>query len=231
MNCTTKTAANILTPLRAIIDQALVDQYIKENPLNSIIVDKLLNKETKKSDYKPDPLSVDEINTILSAAEGQVRLLFQFAFFTGMRISELIGLRWEDIDWKNQVVHVEEKVVAKEVKGPKTEAGVRDILLLPPAIEALEQQKQYTLSFRGRVFHNPQTNKPWETSQQVRRTQWMHILKKTNVRGDGDKDLWSMDTGSISTIGVSSCSRLEPSFRMNSAAMVPHFGSLINCTC
>ena len=182
LNCTTKTAANILTPLRAIIDQALVDQYIKENPLNSIIVDKLLNKETKKSDYKPDPLSVDEINTILSAAEGQVRLLFQFAFFTGMRISELIGLRWEDIDWKNQVVHVEETVVAKEAKGPKTEAGVRDMLLLPPAIEALEQQKQYTLSFRGRVFHNPQTNKPWETSQQVRRTQWMHILKKTNVR-------------------------------------------------
>lgn len=48
LQCTTKTVANILTPLRAVIEQALVDQYIKENPLNSIIVDKLLNKETKK---------------------------------------------------------------------------------------------------------------------------------------------------------------------------------------
>jgi hypothetical protein len=83
LNCTTKTAANILTPLRAVVEQALVDQYIKENPLNSIIVDKLLNKETKKSDYKPDPFSIDEINTMLKFSEGQVRHLFQFAFFSG----------------------------------------------------------------------------------------------------------------------------------------------------
>lgn len=182
LNCTTKTVANILTPLRGIIEQALVDQHIKENPLNSIIVDKLLNKETKKSDYKPDPFSIDEINSILNASEGQVRLLFQFAFFTGLRISELIGLRWEDIDWKNQVIHVEETIVAKESKGPKTEAGIRDVLLLPPALEALEQQKKYTLSLQGRVFHNPQTNKAWETSQQIRRTQWMHILKRAGIR-------------------------------------------------
>ncbi|HAT2057349.1 TPA: tyrosine-type recombinase/integrase [Legionella pneumophila] len=182
LHCTTKTVANILIPLRAVIEQALVDQYIKENPLNSIIVDKLLNKETKKSDYKPDPFSVDEINAILNKSEGQVRLLFQFAFFTGLRVSELIGLRWEDVDWQNQIIHVEETIVAKEAKGPKTEAGVRDVLLLPPALEALEQQKQYTFSLKGRVFHNPQTNKPWETSQQIRRTQWIHILKKAGIR-------------------------------------------------
>ncbi|HAT7074249.1 TPA: tyrosine-type recombinase/integrase [Legionella pneumophila] len=182
LNSTTKTVANILTPLRAVIEQALVDQYIKENPLNSIIVDKLLNKETKKSDYKPDPFGVDEINSILNASEGQVRLLFQFAFFTGLRVSELIGLRWEDVDWQNQLIHVEETIVAKESKGPKTEAGVRDVLLLPPALEALEQQKQYTFSQKGRVFYNPQSNKPWETSQQIRRTQWMHILKRAGIR-------------------------------------------------
>ncbi len=33
LHCTTKTVANILTPLRAVIEQALVDQYIKENRL------------------------------------------------------------------------------------------------------------------------------------------------------------------------------------------------------
>ncbi|MFO2552157.1 tyrosine-type recombinase/integrase [Legionella pneumophila serogroup 1] len=182
LHCTTKTVANILTPLRAVIEQALVDQYIKENPLNSIIVDKLLNKETKRSDYKPDPFSIDEIKAILNESEGQVRLLFQFAFFTGLRVSELIGLRWEDIDWKNQIIHVEETIVAKEAKGPKTEAGIRDVMLLPPALDALEQQKQFTFAHKGRVFYNPQTNKPWETSQQIRRTQWMHILKRAGIR-------------------------------------------------
>ena len=55
-------------------------------------------------------------------------------------------------------------------------------MLLPPAIEALEAQEKYTADNAQRVFHNPQTKKPWETSQQIRRTQWMHILKKAGVR-------------------------------------------------
>lgn len=91
-------------------------------------------------------------------------------------------MRWEDIDWTNQIIHVEETIVAKEAKGPKTEAGIRDVMLLPPALDALEQQKQYTFAHKGRVFYNPQTNKPWETSQQIRRTQWMHILKRAGIR-------------------------------------------------
>lgn len=182
LNCTAKTAANILTPLRAVIEQALVDQYIKENPLNSIITGKLLDKKTKNSDYKPDPFGINEISTILNAAEGQVRNLFQFAFFTGLRVSELIGIRWQDIDWVNGLINVEETIVAKETKGPKTEAGIREVLLLPPAIEALEAQKDFTLSRNGRVFHNPRTNKPWETSQQIRRTAWTHVLKNAGVR-------------------------------------------------
>lgn len=182
LHCTTKTVSNILIPLRAVIEQALVDQYIKENPLNSIIIDKLLSKDTKRSDYKPDPFSVDEINAILNASDGQVRNLFQFAFFTGLRVSELIGLRWSDIDWKNQLISIEETIVAKESKGPKTEAGKREVLLLRPALDALEKQKEFTYLKKGRVFYNPQSNKPWETSQQIRRTQWMPVLKKAGVR-------------------------------------------------
>ncbi|KTC99204.1 Arm DNA-binding domain-containing protein [Legionella erythra] len=182
LHCTTKTVSNILIPLRAVIEQALVDQYIKENPLNSIIIDKLLSKDTKRSDYKPDPFSVDEINAILNASDGQVRNLFQFAFFTGLRVSELIGLRWSDIDWENQLISIEETIVAKESKGPKTEAGKREVLLLPPALDALEKQKEFTYLKKGRVFYNPQSNKPWETSQQIRRTQWMPVLKKAGVR-------------------------------------------------
>jgi len=182
LNCTSKTANNILIPLRAIIEQALTDQLIKENPLNNIIVSKLLDKKTKKSDYKPDPFNTDEINAILNATEGQTRNLFKFAFFTGLRISELIGLRWRDIDWINNMFRVEETIVARETKGPKTEAGIRDVLLLPPAIEALKAQRAYTFLQENRIFHNPLTNKPWETSQQIRRTAWIHVLKKAKVR-------------------------------------------------
>jgi len=180
--CTAKTASNILTPLRAVIEQALIDQYITSNPLNSIIVSKLLNKKTKKSNYKADPFDIGEINAILETAEGQIHNLLQFAFFTGLRVSELIGLRWRDVDWINGMIRIEETIVAREVKGPKTEAGIRDVLLLPPAIEALKAQKPYTALQDHRVFHNPLTDTPWETSQQIRKIAWTYTLKKAGVR-------------------------------------------------
>ncbi|MCC5791302.1 MAG: site-specific integrase [Legionellaceae bacterium] len=167
---------------RLNVDEALVDQLIKENPLNNIIISKLINKKTRKSDYKPDPFDINEINAILAESKGELKNLFQFAFFSGLRVSELIGLRWRDIDWANGIIKVEEAVVAKEAKGPKTEAGIREAMLLPPARDALLAQKTYTFKHQNRVFYNPRTQKPWETSQQIRRTAWTYILQRAGVR-------------------------------------------------
>ena len=123
------------------------------------------------------------VNAILDATHhDQIRNLFQFAFFTGLRTSELIALEWEDIDLINGVIHVARAVVKKQIKGTKTSAGVRDVMLLPPAIAALNAQEKYTLSTGGRVFHNPRTAQLWETDHQIRRTAWIHTMKKAGVR-------------------------------------------------
>lgn len=183
LHVTAKTVSNILIPLRTVIEQALNDEYIKSNPLDKIIIAKLLSKETSKSDFKVDPFNKQEIAAILAAAHNpQIKHLFQFAFFTGLRTSELIALEWDDIDFKHGLVHVRRAVVKKQVKGPKTSSGERKVMLLPPAIAALELQKSYTLNIGKRVFHNPRTNQPWETDHQIRRTAWIHTIKKAGVR-------------------------------------------------
>ena len=183
LNLTSKTVSNLLIPLRAIIDQALNDELIKSNPLDKIVISKLLSKQTSKSNFKVDPFDKEEVNAILDATHhDQIRNLFQFAFFTGLRTSELIALEWEDIDLINGVIHVVRAVVKKQIKGTKTIAGVRDVMLLPPAIAALKAQEKYTLNTGGRVFHNPRTDQPWETDHQIRRTAWLHTMKKAGVR-------------------------------------------------
>lgn len=55
-------------------------------------------------------------------------------------------------------------------------------MLLPPAIEAIKAQMKFTFENRNRVFHNPRTNQPWETDHQIRRTAWVHTIKKAGVR-------------------------------------------------
>lgn len=53
--------------------------------------------------------------------------------------------------------------------------------LFPPALDALADQKQFSLLANGRVFLNPRTNQPWETDGQIRKTLWEPALKKAGV--------------------------------------------------
>lgn len=182
LTCRRKTIVNILTPLRAIVRRALSDNYIKTNPFNQVELNDILKKEQNKSRFKIDPFDRDEINAILSVADGQIKNLYQFAFFTGLRPSELMGLRWGDVDWIHNTIYIKETIVDKKQKGPKTDAGYRTVMLLPPAKCALENQKHYTFLEDQQVFYNPPTRKAWETSQQLRRTAWTYLLKRAGVR-------------------------------------------------
>lgn len=182
LELTLKTIRNILTPLRNTLDQALNDGMITSNPLDRLVLSKLVDKKTRSSNWEVDPFNQDEIKAILSEAKDQARNLFQFAFYSGLRTSELIALEWGDIDWLNGIIRVSRAVVLKQEKGTKTKSSQRDVLLLPPALEALQNQKKFTFLEGGRVFYNPRTNTPWETDGQIRKTCWAHILKKAGVR-------------------------------------------------
>ena len=182
LSLTTKAVRNILTPLRAILNEAVNDDILMRNPLDRVVLSKLLNKNTRQSQYKPDPFNPLEIQAILDHADDHLRPLFQFAFFSGLRSSELIALRWEDIDWDNGVAHISRAIVYGQEKSTKTHAGLRTILLLPPALAALRAQKALTFLQNKHIFHSPYTQKPWTTHRHMARPHWHALLKKAGVR-------------------------------------------------
>src|SRR5947209_7992760 len=52
-------------------------------------------------------LTIDQINHLLEAAPGQTcKTLLTLAITTGMRLGELRGLRWQDIDMQNETIDV-----------------------------------------------------------------------------------------------------------------------------
>lgn len=150
LGVTAKTARNILTPLRLVLDDALNAELIDANPLHKLAIGRLLSRSAKASSYEVDPFSADEVAAILAACTGQARNLLQFAFATGLRTSELIALRWADIEGK--AMRVSRAVVVGVEKGPKTAAGVRVVELSPEALAALQEQKAWTYLAGGRVF-------------------------------------------------------------------------------
>jgi integrase len=174
---TAKRINNVLTPLRQMLSEALSDGSITADPTHGLTVRR---KGPREDDI--DPFSPDECAAILAQCDGQFRNLVAFALWTGMRTSELIGLRWQDVDWRRGLVLVRQALVAGEVKGTKTDAGRREIKLLPPALDALKAQKSHTLLAGDRVFHDPRTGEPWLGDKQIREWHWRPALKRAGVR-------------------------------------------------
>lgn len=182
LDCKIKTVRNILTPLRNALEQAVNDDLIEFNPLERVKLTKIMPREARKSDYEPDPFDMAEITAILNACEGQERNLYQCAFATGLRTSELIGLEWGSIDWLKGKISVDRVKVEGVVKeDTKTVAGRRKIDMRQGAYDALTAQRAHTELAGKTIFHDPRYGEGWADDQAVKK-RWMIILRNAGVR-------------------------------------------------
>lgn len=111
----------------------------------------------KLSKRDPDPLSFAEFRTMLDALSGMTALMLTIAVYTGIRPGEMCALAWEDVDLNKGEVHVSRSLTDKGLfVPPKTDAGVRTITLLQPALEALREVFKITGHFEKQeiVFHH-----------------------------------------------------------------------------
>src|SRR5262249_59516825 len=100
--------------------------------------------------------SPDEIRAIIAAASDGRQPLLLSAIFTGLRISELRGLRWDDIDLKCGELHVRQRADRYgKIGRPKSEAGERTVPLPPMLVTALREHRLASpRSELGLVFPN-----------------------------------------------------------------------------
>ena len=141
-------------------------------------------KEPPKTKDDIDPFTKDEQAALLAAATGQARNFLQFALWPGMRTSELVALDWTDIDFVRGVAVVS-KALTQSADSPettKTASGKREVKLLVGALDPLKNQKQYTFLKGQEIFQNPNHEKRWEGDEPIRKTMWVHVVKKAGVR-------------------------------------------------
>jgi integrase len=82
----------------------------------------------------------DEIKAIVGALEGRWRPVLLTAIFTGLRASELRGLRWSDVDLQRREVRVEQRADRfNDIGAPKSESGARTVPLSPIVANALKE--------------------------------------------------------------------------------------------
>lgn len=146
------TIRGILTPLRCILAVAVRDRVITESPLS-----RLQPKELPKGKSRSEPrtLTREEIEALLAASPKRYRPLLAIAVFAGLRIQEILGLTWADIDFGAGVIHVRKQLTRGTKSSPprradlKTKAGQRDVVLLPELAALLQALLRTTEAERG----------------------------------------------------------------------------------
>ncbi|MBI4595010.1 MAG: site-specific integrase [Candidatus Tectomicrobia bacterium] len=85
-------------------------------------------------------LKPDDIHALLDATgTKRERTLFMTAILTGMREGELLGLKWDDIDWRNSQIYVRRTFNHGRFYEPKTKTSRRKIDLAPELIIELKK--------------------------------------------------------------------------------------------
>jgi Phage integrase family len=84
----------------------------------------------------------NEIGKLIAAASPAYRPLIATALFSGMRLMELLGLRWQDVDFDHGYLHVTHQLGRDgKLKDLKTTAGERDVVLFAELASLLRQHK------------------------------------------------------------------------------------------
>lgn len=127
------TIRGILVPLGRVLTYANRKKWIERNPLRTLERSerpRIVQREMRI-------LQAGEIDALLRAATPRWRALFATALLSGLRQSELLGLRWADIDFDAELIHVRRQFSrGAEYTQPKTARALRSVIR-PPSLATL----------------------------------------------------------------------------------------------
>ena len=139
----TRTVHYVHGILRSALQEAVRSGIIGRNPCIGAMLPRRSQKEMQV-------LTETQVTQFLIATESsRYKALYQLAITTGMRYSELIGLKWTDIDWEKGTVKIQRQLQYLPKKGykftePKTRSGTRTIMIGETTLKILnEHHKKY----------------------------------------------------------------------------------------
>lgn len=132
------------------------------------------------------PFSIEEQRLLIEVLPDHWKPYFMFAFYSGLRQGEQIGLKIDDIDWGNNIVHVR-RGITKDESGKKMEGRTknrysrRSIKMTPVMQEALKAQQSIYDRFQGEYFFcSPEGG--MILPQNLRKRAWIPALVAANLR-------------------------------------------------
>lgn len=156
----------IMILLRMILEEAS-DRHEFEMPYKNI-------KNLKQTRPDVNPFTLAEVWLFLKHVRADYKPYYTIRFFTGMRTSEIDGLKWDCINFDRREISIREALVNGDMGPTKTLGSQRDIAISQLVYDALLEQKARTYGKSEFVFCNSQGN-PMEY-RNVNRRVWKPTL-------------------------------------------------------
>lgn len=93
------TVNRTITVIKAFLNRAVQIGYLERNPAQFV---KKLKEEQRQIKFLGD----EEIQKLIETASPRVRQIITVFLHTGMRLGELSHLRWQDVDFRHNLIHI-----------------------------------------------------------------------------------------------------------------------------
>ena len=114
--------AKIRNIMSALYSHAIRWEWVRHNPITSV-------RQSAKRSKVPTVLTIQQIQALLEHLEEPCRTMVLLDAATGLRVGELLGLRWADVDFEKLEINVTRSVVKQRMGPCKTEASQKPIPL------------------------------------------------------------------------------------------------------
>ncbi len=146
------TVTSYLLPLSGTMEEAVAQGLISANPVKQLTRD---DRGERKERVQDHVWNAAEISRLIAASEAlaakpearaDYSSVIRTALCTGLRLGELLGLQWADVDLAGGVLHVRRQWTRlNEYAAPKTRAAVREV---PLAEDLVTYLREYRLRSR-----------------------------------------------------------------------------------
>lgn len=130
--------AKIGNIMSALYSRAIRWEWAIRNPITNV-------RQIAKRQPVPEVLTVDELVKLLSAIPEPFRTAVFPDGSSGLRVGELSGLKWEDVEFGKKVVYIRRSIVKQKIGPPKTEASQKLTPLNSELAKALRLWKMKTI--------------------------------------------------------------------------------------
>jgi integrase len=124
--------AKVRNILSAIYSHGMRWEFTDRNPITLV-------RQSAKRQHAPCVLDVEEIRALLAELTGMYRVMVFVAATTGLRVSELLALRWQDCDFAAGEIHLTRGIVRQRETMMKTEASRKPVPLVVGLADVLMQ--------------------------------------------------------------------------------------------